>query len=128
MTITPTPPIVGAETWLPVMEAAGFRCSCTGACGSKHTVSEGHCDHVEGKHLSKYGQIHLIAAPADLRDATFPGAALKSRPLTAWCPPCYDGARRAAARAVKAAESDGLLPLFDAEPYRAAPVPETGRA
>lgn len=128
MTIAPTPPLVGAETWLPVMQAAGYRCTCTGACGSKHTVSEGHCDHVEGKHLTKYGPIHLIAAPADLTDATFPGAAVKSRPLVAWCPPCYGGARRRAAAAAKSAAPEGLLSLFDEAPYRAAPIPEKGRA
>jgi hypothetical protein len=123
-----SPPLVGAETWLPVMEAAGYRCSCTGACGNKHTVSEGHCDRVHNVWISKYGQIHLIAAPADLTEAVFPGAALKSQPLVAWCPPCYDGARRKAKRAVAAAEPEGLLDLFDTAPYRTAPIPETGRA
>lgn len=126
--MTTTVPLVGSEIWLPVMEAAQFRCSCTGACGSKHTVSEGHCDHIDGQHLRKYGPARLIAAPADLAAARFPGAARRDAALVAWCPPCFDGARRAAARTVRAAEPDGLLPLFDAEQYRTAAVPETGRA
>lgn len=112
------PPLVGSETWLPVMEAAGFRCHCTGACGGKHTVSHGRCDHADGQHLTKYGPTRLIAAPADLAEQRFPGAARRTTVLVAWCPPCYDGARRLLARQARAAEPEGLLSLFDAEPFR----------
>jgi hypothetical protein len=125
---TTRPPLVGSETWAPVMEAAGHRCHCRGACGGKHTVSEGWCDNIDGQHLARFGPSRLIAAPADLSGATFPGAALRSQPLVAWCLPCYDGARRRAQREAKAAAPEGLLSLFDAEPYRQGSQPETGRA
>ncbi len=29
-------PIAGADLWRPVMEAAGWRCWCTGQCGAPH--------------------------------------------------------------------------------------------
>ncbi|WP_405019590.1 hypothetical protein OHV05_24640 [Kitasatospora sp. NBC_00070] len=107
------PPLVGSETWLPVMEAAHYRCWCKGACGARHTVSHGHCDHIDGQHLAKYGPSRLIAAPADLSEQRFPGAALRSTALVAWCPPCYDGARRKAAREAKAESAALDVPLFD---------------
>lgn len=106
------PPLVDSETWLPVMEAADYRCHCTGACGSKHTVSHGRCDHTDGQHLGKYGPSRLIAAPADLAGVLFPAAARREAALVAWCLPCYDGARRRAVREAKA-EPDLTIPLFD---------------
>ncbi|MFT2014633.1 hypothetical protein ACMA1D_02110 [Streptomyces sp. 796.1] len=125
------PPIAGANIWLPVMDAAGHRCQCTGACGAKHTDRKtgkpGRCLHASGDHVSRVGEIKLIAAPADVATSYPP----ENTPLLAWCRPCYDGARRLAKRAAKAQppQADGL---FAAEEYRVAPASkrqaEVGRA
>ncbi|MEU3962896.1 hypothetical protein AB0F42_24340 [Streptomyces buecherae] len=125
------PPIAGADVWLPVMDAAGHRCQCTGACGSKHTDRKsgkpGRCPLANGDHVSRIGEIKLIAAPADVATSSPP----TSTPLLAWCRPCYDGARRIARRVVKQAppQEDAL---FATEEYRVAPASkrqaEVGRA
>jgi hypothetical protein len=125
MTVTERAPMVGAEIWEPVMASAGHRCQCEGECGQKHTKTEGRCGHVHGGYLAnKKGHIKLLAASRDVSDAFPPPA-----DLIAWCPPCYDGARRGKARELKAAPLD-MDPLFEIEaiqPGRTA-QPETGRA
>ena len=102
------PPLVGADIWLPVIEAAGLRCQCTGQCGHRHSQSKGRCPHEQhGTMASKRGRINLIAAPAsDL--LRFPARG----PLQAWCPTCWDDVRRREARERKAAP-EITIPLFD---------------
>lgn len=107
------PPIYGHETWRPVIEQAAGRCWCTGACGTKHAITGGQCDHTDGQHLSKHGPSRLIVAPPDLARARFPGAARTGTQLVAWCIPCYDKARARAEKKAKAQqpEPDGLFDL-----------------
>lgn len=124
--MTTRPPIVGAETWLPVMEKANHRCECKGACGQKHAKTEGRCD--MSNH--RVGHPPLIAAPADLSRATWPGAAMKAQPLIAWCRSCYGRALDAAKKAA-AAEPVPMDALFDMDPVptaRRRAQPDTGRA
>ncbi|MFF1934324.1 hypothetical protein [Streptomyces sp. NPDC058228] len=85
MTITPlgTPAV-----WVTVMTAAGHRCHCTGACGSKHSKSGLQCDRDTDRE-------HLLAAPADLLLTTAAAAAVPAAELLAWCADCH---RKATAR------------------------------
>ncbi|MGH3342207.1 MAG: hypothetical protein ACRDPK_04835 [Carbonactinosporaceae bacterium] len=88
--------MVGAETWEPVMTAAGYRCQCTGACGRTHPKGRGRC---ETEHTRRH---LLIAAPADPTITPTQAAALPASALRAWCRACYDHATRAARQATKA--------------------------
>lgn len=116
------PPIVGAALWTAVMKNAGHRCECKGACGQKHDPNrrgvQHRCPLENGKHVSKRGEIVLIAMPRDpINEGDFVSAAqLPARRLAAMCPPCYDAVRRK----IKAAEKK-LPPqdegLFAAEPF-----------
>lgn len=116
------PPIVGAALWNTVMKNAGDRCECQGVCSKKHTDPHtrkpGRCDHQNGQHIAKHGQIALIATPRDpVNEGDFVTAAqLPARRLIALCPPCYDGVRRIFKRAVKQMQPqpEGL---FDAAEY-----------
>lgn len=128
--MTITGPIAALDLWLPVVEAAGNRCQCTGACGKRHLDKDrkpGRCDHEQGQHLGRVGEIRLIAAPEDVTVAYPP----PRTPLLAWCPPCFDGKRRIAKREAKQAapQTDGL---FDVEEYLVRPEStkqaEVGRA
>lgn len=110
-----TGPIAAADIWLPVMEAAGHQCQCTGACGKRHLDANrkpSRCPHENRMHISGVGEIRLIAAPEDVTTAYPPPGA----ELLAWCPPCFDGRRRLAKRAVRAAppQPEGL---FDADEF-----------
>ncbi|MFD6551289.1 hypothetical protein [Streptomyces sp. NPDC058398] len=125
--MTVRPPIVGAALWTAVMKNADNRCECRGACGKKHDADrkrvQGRCDLENGKHVSKVGQVVLIAMPRDpINEGDFVTAAsLPARRLAAMCPPCYDAVRRR----IKAAEKklppqdDGL---FGAEEFYVDPA------
>lgn len=123
-------PIAALDIWQPVIDAADGRCQCTGSCGKRHLDKDrkpGRCDHEQGQHLSKVGEIRLVAAPEDVTSKyPPPGVA-----LLAWCQPCFDGRRRLINRAAKQAppQSDGL---FDADEYVVRPEStkqaEVGRA
>jgi len=72
------------------METAGYGCQCTGACGSRHSKSQGRCDHVHGGPATRHGG-HLFAAPAhvaELSRAPHYAAGLHAadacEPLTLW--------------------------------------------
>ncbi|WP_369167850.1 hypothetical protein AB5J49_08210 [Streptomyces sp. R28] len=120
--MTVRPPIVGAALWTTVMNRAGHRCECRGACGSKHDPNrrgrQDRCPLENGKHISKKGEVVLIATPRDpINEGDFVTAAsLPARRLAAMCPGCYDAVRRKIAKAVKAIppQDDGL---FDADEF-----------
>jgi hypothetical protein len=124
--MTVRPPIVGAALWTAVMKNAGDRCECRGACGKKHDADrkrkQGRCPLENGKHVSKRGEIILIAMPRDpIGEGDFVTAAqLPARRLAAMCPDCYDAVRRK----IKAAEKQ-LPPqdegLFAVEEFYVAP-------
>jgi hypothetical protein len=94
--MTVRPPIVGAALWTAVMKAAGHRCECKGACGQKHDPNrrgkQHRCPLENGKHISKKGEVVLIAMPRDpINEGCFAKAAsLPAKRLAAMCPPCYD--------------------------------------
>lgn len=95
-------PLAGAATWLPVMQAAGFRCQCTGGCGRSHAKDKGRC---RREHRT---WCHLVAAPAEPtgdphRDAV--------APLVAYCPNCFDGHKTITRTAI--ATTVEASPLFD---------------
>jgi hypothetical protein len=125
--MTVRPPIVGAALWTAVMNRAGHRCECRGACGKKHSASgsrtQGRCDLENGKHISKRGEVVLIAMPRDpVNEGDFATAAqLPARRLAAMCPDCYDAVRRKIAKAIKELppQEDGL---FAVEEFRVSPA------
>ncbi|MGW6476693.1 hypothetical protein ACWGDS_01830 [Streptomyces sp. NPDC055059] len=107
-------PLSGIATWRPVMQAAQFRCQCTGACGNPHGKSEGRCPHEHDAYTSKHGhRVRLIAAPADPLATAVAAAALPASELLAWCAGCHTAAARAARRAASApaVEAPGLFEL-----------------
>jgi hypothetical protein len=101
----PPPPIVGADLWAAVMDAASQdaespRCQCAGACGQPHVKGGGRCPRTHGQHVTGHGPIRLAAGPADMTVTDTAAAALPATALMAWCPSCYDGARREARKRV----------------------------
>jgi len=125
--VTVRPPIVGAALWTAVMKNAGNRCECRGACGKKHDPNrrrqQGRCELENGKHVSKRGEVVLLAMPRDpIGEGDFVTAAsLPARRLAAMCPGCYDAVRRKIAKAVKQLppQEDGL---FDAAEFYVDPA------
>lgn len=115
--MTVRPPIVGAALWSAVMKAAGHRCECRGACGQKHDPNrrgvQSRCPLENGKHISKKGEVVLIAMPRDpIGEGDFVTAAqLPARRLAAMCPPCCDAVLAKIRKAVKALppQDDGLF-------------------
>ncbi|MFG3346924.1 hypothetical protein ACGF1Z_17880 [Streptomyces sp. NPDC048018] len=108
-------PLVAAGVWRPVMEAAGYRCQCTGQCGSTHAKGDGRCPREHDHHASKTrGPVHLVAAPPDPLTSTLAAARLPVAALRAWCPACYSAARRIANRAATQDTGDEFA-LFDLE-------------
>ncbi|MCX4557468.1 hypothetical protein OHA02_14785 [Streptomyces phaeochromogenes] len=120
------PPIAASAVWQVVMDKAGGRCQCHGACGSKHDPNrrgrQHRCPHFNGQHLSKQGEVKLIAAPRDLaNEGAFQVAAtLPAERLVAVCPECYDAVRRAVARTAKQAPAQEAE-LFDASAFYVSP-------
>lgn len=93
MTITP---LGIPAVWAAVMDAAGHRCQCTGACGGHYAHLQLQCDeHAE--------TTQLLAAPADLTLSIVAAAALPTGELLAWCVVCH---RRAGSRQRAAARQD----------------------
>lgn len=119
--MTVRPPIVGAALWSAVMKNAEHRCECHGACGKKHdpdrTRKQQRCPVRNGDHVSKVGEIVLIAMPRDpINEGDFVTAAqLPARRLAAMCRPCHDAVLRKIRRAEKqVTPGDGL---FDASEF-----------
>ena len=99
-----TRPIADTARWATVMEAAGYRCQCTGnLCGSRHSTSGMRC---KAEHDAQGGRVRLIAAPLDLGLTDVQAAAVPVAQLRAWCPSCYQAARRRARAAYANAETE----------------------
>lgn len=90
--------VVDLPLWRAVMDLAGSRCQCSGACGNTHTKTKGRCDRVNGTPARRHGGRMLLlaapAAPAELHLPAHIAAALPASRLAAWCPACHDGARK----------------------------------
>jgi hypothetical protein len=107
-------PIAYADTWRPVMCAAGFRCQCRGECGNDHKKGKGRCPREHDQLASKHrGPVRLLAAPADPIVTGLAAARLPTARLRAWCPDCLDGARRAANRQARAEPAADQTSLFE---------------
>jgi len=90
-----TRPIAHAAQWSAVMETAGYVCQCTGACGCRHSRTGGRCDAWHDGH--RHGKpVRLIAAPEDLSLTAREAVTVPTEELRAWCPSCYNDARRRA--------------------------------
>lgn len=106
-------PVALPAVWRAVMEAAGFRCQCAGACGNAHKKGDGRCSRVHDQHASKHrGPIHLTVAPADPTTPAVQAVRLPAEQLRAWCPDCHDGARRAGNRAARSQPDPDQGALF----------------
>lgn len=122
------PPIVGAALWTAVMKRAGDRCECRGACGKKHdperTRKQGRCPLTNGHHISKRGEIILIAMPrGPVGQGDFVTAAsLPPSRLAAMCPECYDAVLAKIRRVEKTLppQDDGLFAVDDYRVSKAA--------
>lgn len=103
-------PLGAPPVWQAVVEAAEYRCHCTGGkCGSRHSKSELRCHRTADSH-------RLIVAPADLLLTPAAAAAVPAEQLLAWCPDCHRGAlgkQRAAAREAQRLEAPEPAALFD---------------
>lgn len=127
--MTVRPPLVGAPLWSAVMKNAKHRCECRGACGKKHdperTRKQQRCPRINGDHVSKRGEVVLIATPRDpINEGDFVTAAsLPARRLIAMCPECYDAVRRTIKRAEKQL-APAMDDLFDTTDYY---VPRAGK-
>ena len=84
-----TRPLGDPPAWSAALAAAGNQCQCTGACGRTHGRTGRRCDREHD-----VAGTRLIAAPGHL---SLPETIAANRPtadLRAWCPTCYDLARR----------------------------------
>ncbi|MGW8380191.1 hypothetical protein [Streptomyces sp. ODS28] len=107
-------PIVFADQWRAVMDAAGYRCQCAGACGSKHSKGEGRCERVHDQYADKHhGPARLLAAPVDPTLSPRAAAELPPSGLRAWCEGCHGAATRAARKAARAEPAPDQGGLFD---------------
>lgn len=105
-------PLAATTTWRPVMEAAGYRCQCTGACGNPHAKAQGRCPREHDAYTSKHGhRVRLMAAPADVLTPPAQAAALPVGELLAWCPDCHTAASRHARKTVPVDDAPGLFDL-----------------
>ncbi|MEV5959620.1 hypothetical protein AB0M11_38770 [Streptomyces sp. NPDC051987] len=106
-------PIVGAALFHTVMEAAGYRCQCSGECGNPHAKDAGRCPREHDHYTSKHGRrVRLMAAPVDPLAAGVAAARLPASALRAWCPDCHEAAARRARKQLPAALADQCA-LFD---------------
>jgi hypothetical protein len=117
-------PIAGARLGLAVMDRASqsreaapgavfdrdpaAQCECTGQCG-KHAGAR--CPRTHGQHLKGHGPIRLIAAPSDPLIEGTAAAMLPAGDLCAWCPTCFDGARREARKLAEATAAAALATM-----------------
>ncbi|WP_327401333.1 hypothetical protein OG194_14875 [Streptomyces sp. NBC_01288] len=107
-------PLAATGAWLLVMEAAGYRCQCTGACGQPHAKTDGRCPREHDGYSSKHGhRIRLMAAPVDPLVTGIAAARLPATELLAWCPDCHSAAARLARKQAPASSVDqgGLFDL-----------------
>jgi hypothetical protein len=105
-------PLAAVDVWRPVMEAAGYRCQCTGQCGNEHAKTEGRCAREHDGYTSKHGhRVRLMAAPVDPLTQHSVAVTLPPGELRAWCPECHTAAARRARTAVPAEDAPGLFDL-----------------
>lgn len=124
--MTTVTPLAAVDTWRPVMEAAGWRCQCTGGCGKTHAKEPEH--RCKATHKPDCLLVASAATPTDNPHADTRG------PLVAYCPDCYAGHKRAFNRAQKLVEApkeplfgeDGSVPE-EVAAVPAAPDDELGR-
>ncbi|MFE1928696.1 hypothetical protein ACFW91_39870 [Streptomyces asoensis] len=103
------PPLGASALWRAVMEPAGYRCQCSGACGSQHAKTERRCHRTAASH-------RLLVAPADLLLSPAAAAAVPAEQLLVWCPDCHRkalGRQRASARERLRLEAEPPAALFD---------------
>ena len=109
MTATDFAPIAAEAVWRAVMQAAGYRCQCTGGCGRKHVKEPGGRCKQEHKPwcLLVASPVHPTGDPH--QDMT--------GDLVAYCPGCYDRRLSAAKSAARAAATTHEMdtPLFELE-------------
>lgn len=84
-----TTPLGAPAAWAPVVQSAGGRCQCTGACGRTHSKTGLRCDREHDQ-----AGVRLLVAPADLTLPPTQAARLPRADLRAWCPDCHKKARR----------------------------------
>lgn len=109
-------PLVFADHWRPIMQAAGYRCQCTGACGSKHAKGDGRCECEHDRYADKHhGPARLVVAPEEAAATVVEAASMPPERLRAWCSFCLDGARRSAKAAARKRTAPGQGGLFDPE-------------
>lgn len=91
-------PVTGWDTWLTVMERAGYRCQCRAPrCPHYRKNPEGRCG-TEQSEATK-----LTAGPADPGpDPARTIAQVDTAELVAWCGPCWGRAVTEARRSVRA--------------------------
>jgi hypothetical protein len=103
------PPIVGGDLWAAVVERAGGRCECAGACGQAHKRGGGRCDREQGP-----GRPLHAVPPADA--GLVEAMRLGPDQLTALCDGCHrlaDAARARQLRERGAADSAAAPTLLD---------------
>ena len=100
-------PIAAEAAWRAVMQAAGYRCQCTGGCGRTHAKEpDRRCPHEHKPYRL------LVAAPVNPTGDPHKDVTGEQ---VAYCPTCYDGRLSAAKRAARAAATthQNDVPLFD---------------
>ena len=107
MSFTDFAPIAGEATWRPVMQAAGYRCQCTGGCGRDHAKEPGGRCKREHK-----PSCHLVASPVN--PTGNPHKDMTGEQV-AYCPTCFNGHKNKTNRAAEAAAKTHPLgaSLFD---------------
>ena len=94
----PRLPLAGGDLYARVMDAAGWRCQCTGTCGARRcptTPRGGRCETEDTDHA---GLLHAVPTPA--------GGHM------AMCDPCHARTLRTTTRARQADAAEALIPLF----------------
>lgn len=73
----------------------------------------GRCEHYNGQHISKRGEVVLVAIPRDPTAPFSEAAQLPPSQLIAYCPDCHDAVQRIVKRAVKQmpVQDDGLFAI-----------------
>ncbi|MFB6984238.1 hypothetical protein [Streptomyces scopuliridis] len=106
-----TRPLADVERWELVVEAAGYRCQCTGGrCGSQHSRTDLRCPIRHDQYRKGPGRVRLIVAPDDLTLSDVDAVALPAESLRAWCPECYQATRR------RQREDAAVRRRFDTDP------------
>jgi hypothetical protein len=91
----PRLPLAGGDLYARVMDAAGWRCQCTGTCGTRCTLAyDARCCEHDDDHA---GLLHAVPTPGG---------------HVALCDPCHARTLRTTARARQAAAAEAQSALF----------------